>query len=293
MVAFRNKLHIVSCSDDHHVNQGLNDLSKKHLQDVNTPGSPALTRVYAWFSAVVSDDVTLMEDLLTHGLSVDVPHPLRHTTALMEATRLGRTALVAWLLEHGATPAFLCGLPRGTPLHGALKRHHWDIADLLVAATPTCGVVDNYSRTPLHALAMDMPHDAEGQGRALTVAAALIPKGCQMDALDHEGITALHYCVINDCGSLAQLLLEHGANPNTLTPDTHVSPLTIAAYEKNAAMAQLLMEYGANPQLPTREGATAFTIMPSLKRMEVTDRRNATGEKSAPEQNATSSRTLN
>lgn len=228
---------------------------------------PALTRLYSWFSAIVSEDFALMEDLLAHGLPVDVPHPLRHTTALMEATRLGRTSLVAWLLSHGAAPAFLCGLPRGTPLHCALRRHHWDIARLLIDASAQCGDVDHYSRTPLHLISMDMPDESGSMEDALSTADLLISKGCQMDALDHEGITALHYCIINDCVPLAELLLKRGANPNTLTPDTHVSPLTIAALEKNLTMAHLLLHYGANPNLPTREGSTAYDIMPALKRL--------------------------
>lgn len=227
----------------------------------------ALPRIYAWFSAIIANDIALMEDLLAHGLPVDVPHPLRHTTALMEATRLGRTTLVSWLLSRGAAPAFLCGLPRGTPLHCAVKRRHWDIADALVAHLDNCGSVDNYSRTPLHALSMDMPEEPNELLCALKLARILITKGCQLDALDHEGITALHYCVINDYVPLAQLLLEAGANPNALTPDTHVSPLTIAALEKNVTLAQLLLQHGANPQLPTKEGSTAYSIMPSLKRL--------------------------
>lgn len=239
----------------------------KQMLEVTTPTPAALPRIYAWFSAVIANDIPLMEDLLAHGLPVDVPHPLRHTTALMEATRLGRTSLVSWLLTHGAAPAFLCGLPRGTPLHCALKRRHWDIADALVAHLDNCGSVDNYSRTPLHALSMDMPEDPDDVLRAMKLAATLIPKGCQIDALDHEGITALHYCVINDYAPLAHLLLECGANPNTLTPDTHVSPLTIAALEKNTTIARLLMHYGANPNLATKEGSTPYSIMPSLKRL--------------------------
>lgn len=237
----------------------------------NMPGdasvTPALTRLYSWFSAIVSEDYALMDDLLAHGLPIDIPHPLRHTTALMEATRLGRTTLVSWLLSRGAAPAFLCGLPRGTPLHCALRRHHWEIARALIDAQTGCGDVDHYSRTPLHLLSMDMPDEADAILAALEVAEALLKKGCQMDALDHEGITALHYCIINDNAPLAQLLLDSGANPNILTPDTHVSPLTIAALEKNVTMAQLLLGYGADPHLPTKEGSTAFTIMPSLKRL--------------------------
>lgn len=229
--------------------------------------SPALTRVYAWFSAIMPEDTALMEDLLVHGLPVDVPHPLRHTTALMEATRLGRTALVQWLLTRGAAPALLSGSPRGTPLHCALRHHRFDIAQLLLNASPTGGTLDSHSRTPLHVLSMDMPEEERENVSALRLARELIDKGYQLDALDDEGITALHYCIINDYSALAHLLLECGANPNTLTPDTRVSPLIIAALEKNVTMAQLLLEYGGNPNLPTKEGSTAYTIMPSLKRL--------------------------
>lgn len=242
--------------------------------------TPALTRLYSWFSAIVSEDYALMDDLLAHGLPIDVPHPLRHTTALMEATRLGRTQLVAWLLSRGAAPAFLCGLPRGTPLHCALRRHHWEIARALIAAQSGCGDVDHYSRTPLHLLSMDMPEEPDGVLAALDVAEALLKKGCQMDALDHEGITALHYCIINDYAPLAEMLLQNGANPNILTPDTHVSPLTIAALERNTAMAQLLLSYGANPELPTKEGSTALTIMPGLRRLNATGAADSLGTSS-------------
>jgi hypothetical protein len=54
----------------------------------------AYTRIYAWFTAVMNDDTPLMADLMAHGFPVDTPHPLRHSTALMEATRLGRAEMV-------------------------------------------------------------------------------------------------------------------------------------------------------------------------------------------------------
>ena len=58
--------------------------------------SSALTRIYAWFAAVTTDDTVLLSDLLAHGMPIDTPHPLRHSTALMEATRLGRAEMVQW-----------------------------------------------------------------------------------------------------------------------------------------------------------------------------------------------------
>lgn len=232
-----------------------------------TTASPQLTRIYGWFTAIGTEDTTLMDDLLTHGLEIDVPHPLRHTTALMEATRQGRTALVSWLLARGAAPAFPCGLPRGTALHCALSHRNWAIARLLADACRNCGVVDAYGRTPLHILAIDVKDDQMYDEEALEIASILIAKGCQLDALDHEGITALHYCVINDYLALAELLLHRGANPNPLTPDTHVSPLMIAALDKNMTMATSLLFHGANPYAKTREGTTPASILPALARM--------------------------
>ena len=233
----------------------------------STSGSAPITRLYAWFSALISEDYALLEDLITHGLPIDVPHPLRHTTALMEATRLGRTTLVSWLLGRGAAPVFLSGIPRGTPLHCAIKRQHWDIAESLLGAAQHGGVVDAYSRTPLHTLCMDLPEGHAHLHRSLIIAQRLLNKGCHTDALDHEGIAALHYCVIHDCMPMAHLLLEQRANPNILTPDTGVSPLMIAALEKNRELAELLLAYGANPQLATKEGTTPLNVMPALRRM--------------------------
>lgn len=229
--------------------------------------SPILTRTYAWFSALAAEDMILMDDLLIHGLPVDTAHPLRHTTALMEATRRGRTSLVQWLLTRGAAPAFLCGIPRGTPMHCAVRYHQFEVARMLLESTLQVGVLDAHSRTPLHVLSMDMPEDEPESLMGVRVARELIDKGCPLDALDDEGITALHYSVINGYSVLTQLLLERGANPNIQSPDSGVSPLAIAALEKNVPLAQILLEYGANPHLARKDGSTPVSIMPSMKRL--------------------------
>lgn len=229
-----------------------------------SPQKPtALARAYAWFSAVINDDMAMLEQLLVHGVPIDTLHPLRHSTALMEATRLGRAGTVQWLLNHGAAPAFLCGLPQGTPLHCALRRRHWDIASKLAQAMPSCAVMDAYGATALHALCNEATDDCP-EDMVLGLAAILIAKSCPLDALDHEGTTALHYCVVNDAQALALLLLRYGANPNALIPDSKVSPLVIAALDKNLPMAKLLLQYGANPHAKTREGASALTLCPAI-----------------------------
>ena len=229
----------------------------------------ALPRIYAWFTAVNAEDTSVLNELLAHGLPIDVPHPLRHSTALMEATRLGRARMVQWLLEHGATPAFLSGSPGATALHCALRCHQYEIALILANAMPDCAATDAYGSTPLHVLcAESLSADAE---MAQSLAAVFAAKGCPLDAPDQEGTTALHHCVINDLTELAGLLLSYGANPNALIPDSQVSPLTIAALEKNIPMARLLIHFGADPQAKTREGTTALTIHPPLAHILATE----------------------
>ncbi len=223
----------------------------------------AMTRIYAWFSAVANDDTALLDDLLAHGVPIDVPHPLRHSTALMEATRRGRADMVQWLLEHGAAPALLCGLPLGTPLHCALRRRHWDIAQILANAMRNCAIIDAYGATPLHVIAAEADFPAQ-PSIILGLATFFINKQCPLNALDHEGTTALHHCVINDQYDLAAMLLRYGANVNALIPDSQVSPLTIAALEKNITMAKLLLQFGADPYGRTRDGSTPVSIYPSI-----------------------------
>jgi ankyrin repeat protein len=227
---------------------------------------PALNRTYAWFSALVAEDIALMADLLAHGLPVDCLHPLRHTTGLMEATRLNRLSQVQWLLERGAAPTLLCGLPRGTPLHLALKRRLWDIANCLAEASPHVSAIDSYGRTGLHLLSMEALSECD-HAPATAVAGRLLEKGCPLDALDHEGVTALHYCVIHENTRLCELFLRQGANPNIQTPDARMTPLAIAALEQNSDIAKLLLAHGANPNLPTRDGSTPATLYPPIARL--------------------------
>ena len=172
----------------------------------------AYARINAWFSAVADDDVDLLDDFLVHGVPIDAPHPLRHSTALMEATRRGRADMVQWLLERGAAPAFLCGLPLGTALHCALRRRQWKIAQLLAARMSNCAIMDAHGATPLHVLCAEI---LTQQDRPIAAALAIlfISKQCPLNSLDHEGTTALHHCTINDYHELTAILLHHGANP--------------------------------------------------------------------------------
>lgn len=228
---------------------------------------PLLARVNEWFLAVSSHDLSRMDDLLAHGVPVDVPHPLHHTTALMEATRRGNAATVHWLLARSAAPVFLCGLPLGTPLHCAIKLHHAPIAALLLKAASHAAITDATGRTPLHLLVGEAEEFTQ-MADVLDLAAAIIAKDCPIDAIDKEGLTALHYAVVQDQPALAELLLAEGADANARVPDTGMSPLGMAALDRNGQLAALLLRFGADPHLPLHEGRTPASIYPALTRID-------------------------
>ena len=62
----------------------------------------------------------------------------------MEATRLGRITTIKWLLSHDAAPALLCGIPKGSAIHCALRRRHWDIMAELLRPIEYASVIDGY-----------------------------------------------------------------------------------------------------------------------------------------------------
>lgn len=222
------------------------------------------SKVYAWFSAVATADWNGMRNLHDSGLAIDVSHPLRQTTALMEATRQGRTKVVEWLLHHGAAPAFLAGVRQTSAIHVALKMQQWQVAERLLLAAPTAAICDYAGRTPLHMLCANVITENKQLQAALRLASTMIIKGCAIDALDNEGISALHYCVINDLDDLAELLLNNGANPNIMSPESKVTPLTIAALEHQRHLAELLLRFGGCPNICTHDGKTPAQLMPEL-----------------------------
>ncbi len=227
-----------------------------------------VSKIYAWFTAIATADWNEMRSLHAGGLSVDVSHPLRQTTALMEATRQGRSRTVEWLLHHGAAPALLAGLRATSAIHIAIRMQQWEIAERLLLLAPAAAICDHAGRTPLHMVAMTITNEPHAERACVKLVDLLIEKGAGMDALDGEGISALHYAIINDLFGLAERLLVHGANPNIMSPESKVTPLTIAALEHQSHLAELLLRYGANPEHATQGGKTALELMPELAKLQ-------------------------
>jgi ankyrin repeat protein len=119
--------------------------------------------------------------------------------------------------------------------------------------------------TPLAAGAQAL-NPADDRGQALLEAvklaeserALLLLDGTRdVDQREPDGMTALHYAVLNDDSTVAQALLRAGADVNARTR-YGVTPIYLAAQNGSAALTRLLLQAGANPNELYREGETVL-----------------------------------
>lgn len=76
---------------------------------------------------------------------------------------------------------------------------------------------------------------------------ALLDRGAQVNGTNSFGRTALQVMMMGST-SVAQLLLEHGANPNVGDSSTGASPLHDAARTGFVDTVRLLVQHHADPQ---------------------------------------------
>jgi len=216
--------------------------------------------------------VAVVELLLQHGADPSSQDEDGNAALHLAALRGWRDVAYV-LLRHGADPNARNAEGK-TPLHLAAKRGHLEVVEILLESGVDPNAQDNNGYTPLHLAAelrnidvVELFVERYGLFRQwghllLAEAAGRCDVG-RVRRLIEEGAAvtnnALCAAVRAGCVEAAELLLQHGADPNQHTCEDdypvhrfYVPPLHMAVRRGNLQMTELLLRYGADPNIEGR-----------------------------------------
>ncbi|KAF5281784.1 hypothetical protein FQR65_LT14531 [Abscondita terminalis] len=154
-------------------------------------------------STSIASNINVSKILLESFMSLE--HLDDNYELLHLAAAHGDFAIMSALLERGLN----INVPNKngeTPLLVALREHRWVIAELLLLHGADVNTIENeYGRTCLHYVA-DSAED-----KLMTL---LIEKGCDVNAQQYDGLTALMEAIRSGMYTMVKILLDNGADPN-------------------------------------------------------------------------------
>lgn len=110
----------------------------------------------------------------------------------------------------------------------------------------------------LHAANRTVPDAAMAGDREAV--RALLKQGADVNAVQGDGVTALHWAAIRGDAELATMLLVAGGNPRAQTRFGAYTPLHVAAEYGHATVVRTLVRAGADARATTSTGATALML---------------------------------
>lgn len=202
-------------------------------------------------SAIEQGQVKVAKFLIDQGLDPEATNN-RGETPLHLAVRQGSKAGVELLLAAGVNP-----MPKAhsgsTPLHLSASGGFLAIAErLLDSSADVDGHPEPEGNAPLH-LAVARGHVHFSQ--------LLLDRGAHVNAPGQHGLKPLHYAA--DRSEIAQLLLDQGADPNSRGGLDDDTPLHEAVRRMNTAVAELLIEHGAEVNSLDARGRSPLDYLPA------------------------------
>lgn len=209
-------------------------------------------------SASREGDVEKVRSLLTQGYSIhesseDLVDPNRD--AFLLAVRNGRLDFLKLLIQHG------CDVSKRN-LNGMTALH-------LISADPDIKPKANIESLVILLLDHGVPLEAKDPHLGITalstsailgkisIAECLLDHGADIHSASNDGCTALHNAVLADCYKIVVFLISKGANIDAATK-TGVTALHIAAYKGHHEVVALLISKGVDISSTTKEGCTAL-----------------------------------
>uniref|UniRef100_A0A7N6F6N4 Ankyrin 1, erythrocytic b n=1 Tax=Anabas testudineus TaxID=64144 RepID=A0A7N6F6N4_ANATE len=213
--------------------------------DINTANQNGLNGLHL---ASKEGHVKMVLELLHSGIELEATTK-KGNTALHIAALAGQEKVVAELVHCGANVN--AQSHKGfSPLYMAAQENHLEVVKFLLENGANQSLPTEDGFTPL-AVALQQGHE--------NVVALLINYGTK----GKVRLPALHIAARNDDTRTAAVLLQNDPNPDVLskkTQETGFTPLHIAAHYENMSVAQLLLNRGANVNFTPKNGITPLHI---------------------------------
>ena len=243
-----------------------------HGANPNVQNKEGVTPLYV---AVEKGYTAVVEVLLKHSTKPNIPNNQK-VTPLQIAIEKGQTAITQLLLDHGADPN-LPNIKANTPLHFAICRGNPETVEKLIAHGANPHALNDQGYTPKDYLEfVEDPEKkaaierileqaetirnrkictAAAEGR-IDIVTALLHCGVSPKAEDKNGDTTLHLAAAEGHPAVVEVLLEHGANPNTKTQSGGNTALHLAIIEEHPTVVEILLERSADPHVLNKKGLT-------------------------------------
>lgn len=232
-------------------------------------------------SAATMDDAELVIDLLRRGADANQPIGELQRTALHQAAHLNHCAslsallrggavmdvedskgdtalhLAAWaghvealssLLAHGADVDWLSGRDGYSPLWCAISGFHIDAARLLLKHGA------RVSQRSASGGGLMPLHQAAVTSQS-AMCELLLERGAQVDSLDDDRNTPLHYAAASGSAAVVKTLLRSSAQVD-VEQAQGLTPAHWAAHKGHADVLSMLLGYGAPVNATAEDGAT-------------------------------------
>uniref|UniRef100_A0A6C0J433 Uncharacterized protein n=1 Tax=viral metagenome TaxID=1070528 RepID=A0A6C0J433_9ZZZZ len=205
-------------------------------------GSTALIRA-SWVG-----DTKIVAMLLEKGADVNAKDA-KGSTALMKASLYGETEIVRMLMEKGADVNAKDN-NRSTALMKATLHRHTEIVRMLLEKGADVNVKTGYGSTALVLASWDGNTE---------IVRMLLENGADVNAKDADGSTALIKASWDGHTEIVRMLLENGADVNAKDADGSTA-LIKASLNGHTKVVSMLLEKGADVNAKNNAGNTAFFL---------------------------------
>ena len=269
---------------------GVAQILLEHGADINdqrkSDGYTALHR------AAQVNDMKKVAWLIAQG--ADVNRPMNDgRTPLSIALQKDRSDVVHYLLEHGADINCQSEIGRA-PLHYAARVGIKEMVEMLInkgaditvqdsVGRTAVGLAKQFGYTEIVELLSDRAEQLDPKKEIMTIfdytalgdkekIKSLIAAGQDVNTKSKNGATALHYASSYGHIEIAELLIQNGANVNSLdNTNSGWTPLQLASSSGIQEIVELLLANGADSSVKNNSGKTALDLARQRNHAEIVE----------------------